>query len=362
MVSTSQSRLVICVENAHAIFSTQNGPSIQSQKSSNFMWGGSTSNVGYKRAERWGANVEKEIFDKDSKAYVETGVVMGGTAQGGIKDVGGVGLSGKVAVKGSVGTRYDKSSIAEGKQRLLGPSGGLGSTYAYSGRGDAQKSIGRSVYLLEPSFEGQVGMFKVNGKLKFVWLGDPKKVKNAGLDEFQGEISGLASLPIHQGVLGGAPALLAGYLNTLAQSYRKASIDQSGKNGQALGQALGIGEDMAIAGVQLAQVPATQFVAFKPGKSLNDQMGLSGSKAEISLKASAKYKWKAPSDPTKPGTNSLEIFLDYVKSGSLQYVDKLLSAQQNAVDIFSLKQETTSRLLTLKWETGKDFAVNPELD
>lgn len=329
---------------------------------SNFMWGGSTSSVGYKRAERWGANVEKEIFDKDSKAYVETGLVMGGTAQGGIKDVGGVGLSGKVAVKGSVGTRYDKSSILEGKQRLLGPSGGLGSTYTYSRRGDAQKSIGRSVYLLEPSFEGQVGMFKVNGKLKFVWLGDPKKEKRASIDEFQGEIGGAVTLPIHQGVLGGAPALLAGYVNTLAQSYRKASVEQAGKNGQALGQALGIGEDMTIAGIQLAQVPSTQFVAFPKGKSLNDQMGLSGSKAEMALKISAKYKWKAPSDPSKSGVNSLEIFLDYVKTGSLQYVTKLLAAQQNAVDMFSLKQETTSRLLTLKWETGKDFAVNPELD
>jgi hypothetical protein len=327
---------------------------------SNFMWGGSTSRVGYKRSERWAANVEKEVFGKDAKAYVETGAIGAGTAQGGIKDVGGVGMGGKVAVKGSMGTRYDQGSITEGKKRLLGPNAGLGSTYTYSGRGDAQKSIGKRVYQFEPSFEAQVAIFKVNGKAKLVWLGDPKKEKDfrAKLDEWSVEAAGQFLIPIHQGVLGGMPALMGGLVNSVAQSARRAVAAEAGSKskGQTLGMGLGMSEDAAISAIQLAGIPATQFTVFKAGKSLNDQMGLAGSKGEIGVKMGVKYK-KKPSE----AEGSWEISLDYVKSGQLMYVDKILAAQKNAVDLLTIKQETLSRLLTLKKEKGA-WAVNPELD
>ncbi|WP_055074298.1 DUF4157 domain-containing protein [Pseudanabaena sp. 'Roaring Creek'] len=330
---------------------------------SNYMWGGTTSSVGYKRAEKWAGNVEKEVFGKDDKAYVETGLVGAITAQGGIKDVGGVGLGGKLAVKGSGGTRYDQKGVKEGKKRLLQNQGGggLGDSYSYSGRGDAQESIGRRVYQLEPSFEATCAMFKMNGKAKFVWLGDPSKEKDlkAKLDEWSIECAGQVSIPIHQGVLGGMPALLGGMVNSVGQSVRRAAASESGSKskGQILGLLLGMSEDTAIAGAQVFGAPATQFTVFKPGKSLNDQMGLAGSKGEIGVKIGFKYK-KKPADDK----GEIEISLDYTKSGQLMYVDKILAAQQNAVDMLTVKQESFSRLATFKRDKTGNWAWNPELD
>ena len=321
---------------------------------SNYMWGGTTSSVGYKRAERWAGNVEKEVFGKNSKAYVETGAIVAGTAQGGLKDVGGVGLGGKASVKVGFGTRYDQASIKEGKKRLLGPTGDLGHSYEYSGRGDYQKSIGKSSYLLETALEGTVGPFKANGKAKWVWLGDPKKQKNASLDEWSIEASGTGSLPLHEGVLAGAPALLGQLINTLVQSGRNACTKQVSPGGQTAGLILGFSEDAAISCIQLAKVPAKEFVAFKPGKSLNENMGTKG-KGEIGVKLGVKYKKK-----TSDAEGSWEITIDYVKSGQVQHVNKILAAQQNAVDMITLKQESTSRLFTLKKEKGA-WSINPEL-
>jgi hypothetical protein len=305
---------------------------------SNFMWGGGTTGkAGYRRAERWASKVEKDIF-KGSKAYVETGAVMGVTAQGGIKDVGGVGLGGKVAVKGSFGTRYDEKSITEGKKAQ----GGLGTTHEYTGRGDAQKNIGRGVYVLEPSLEGSVGPFKLAGKAKLVWLGDPTKTKKwAPLDEWSIEGSGSATLPIHEKALGGLPELAAGFINRSIQSGRKASMEAVGKNPDALGSLMGAAEDATIAAVSLAQIAPKDFVPFKALSGLKE--GVAG-KGDIGVKITVKYKQKG-------ATKSWEVMVDYVKTGSLGVVDKLLAAQANAMDVFSMKQETSSRLVT--WKTEK---------
>ena len=120
---------------------------------SNFMWGGTTSSVGYKRAERWAGKVETDIFGKNDKAYGETGAIVGASARGGV-NVGNVGLEGKIEGKYGWGTRYDMKAIQEGKKRLFkgkNKKGDLGQTYDYGHRGDAQKSIGRRAKLSEVS-------------------------------------------------------------------------------------------------------------------------------------------------------------------------------------------------------------------
>lgn len=96
----------------------------------NFMWGGSTTSVGFKRSEQWAANVEKEAFKRDydkdtalssgvgSKAttneYVRFGALAGLGAE-----VGGIaGSVVDVAAGATVnaGAHYDQTSIEQAKK------------------------------------------------------------------------------------------------------------------------------------------------------------------------------------------------------------------------------------------------------
>lgn len=341
---------------------------------SNFMWGGTTSGVGYKRAEKWAANVEKEVFAaKDSKNYVESGALASGTAQGGIKNVGGVGLSGKVGAKASYGTRYDHKALAQGR----GGAANVGkTTHDYEGRGDAQKSLGRTVIQIEVPIEGQVAMFKVTGKVKFVAMENPAKSKdnlewyqtNIEFDEASAEASAQFLLPIHKDILGGLPEILGQFVNTVAQNMISASRNDAKQNPRILGSLVAFSEDAAISAVGISNISGQQFAAFTPGKSLNDISGFGGSKGEIGLRLGYKLKYKPGDIPADKKDEkgswlkgiSQEIQIDYVKSGTMLFVDKILEAQENAVDMLSIKQETLSRLFTLKYEKGGDWTINPE--
>ncbi|HWI07342.1 MAG TPA: hypothetical protein VNT54_07470 [Solirubrobacteraceae bacterium] len=96
----------------------------------NFMWGGSTSSVGFTRAEQWAANVEKEAFKRDydkdtalssgvgSKAttneYVRFGALAGigaevGGIAGSVFDVAG-------SASMSTGVHYDQTSVEQAKK------------------------------------------------------------------------------------------------------------------------------------------------------------------------------------------------------------------------------------------------------
>lgn len=96
----------------------------------NFMWGGSTTSVGFRRSEQWAANVEKEAFKRDydrdtalssgvgSKAttneYVRFGLLTGiGAEVGGIAgDLVGVAAGASM----NAGVHYDQTSVEQAKK------------------------------------------------------------------------------------------------------------------------------------------------------------------------------------------------------------------------------------------------------
>ncbi|PZO37071.1 MAG: hypothetical protein DCF19_19795 [Pseudanabaena frigida] len=342
---------------------------------SNYMWGGTTTSVGYKRAERWASKVEKDSFGLDDKGqakknFVETGLVGGGTASGGIKDVGGVGLSGKVGIKGSYGTRYDNKSITESRK------GKIGDIHDYTGRGDAQKKIGRTVVQVEIPAEGKVGIFKFTGKGKFIFLADPTqktfkmkdfKKKEDRLDEASFEAAMQVLIPVQKNLLGGLPELIGQFINGVATNILSSQRNDYEDNPRIMGSLLSIGSDASMSAVSIANLTGKQLEPFAKGKSLNEIQGFSGSSGEIGLRLGYKVKYK-PGDAQKDGDGdrirktgiSQEIQVDYVKAGTMMLVDRILEVQENAIDLLSIKQETLSRLFTMKYEKGGDWVINPE--
>jgi hypothetical protein len=356
---------------------------------SNFMWGGTTTSVGYKRAERWASKVEKDSFGLDDKGqakknFVETGMVGGGTASGGIKDVGGVGLSGKVGIKGSYGTRYDNKSISENRKKQGGQ---IGDTHEYTGRGldhyrqhgtlsGAQKKIGRTVVQVEIPAEGKVGIFKFTGKGKFIFLADPKektfkmkdfKKKEDRLDEASFEAGMQVLIPVQKNLLGGLPELIGQFINGVATNVLSSQRNDYEDNPRIMGSLLSIGSDATMSAVSIANLTGKQLEPFAKGKALDEIKGFAGSSGEIGLRLGYKVKYK-PGDAQKDDNGdrirktgiSQEIQVDYVKTGTMMLVDRLLEAQENAIDLLSIKQETLSRLFTMKYEKGGDWTINPE--
>ena len=346
---------------------------------SNFMWGGTTSSVGYKRAEKWAAKVEKESFGLDDKGqarknFVETGALAAVTASGGIKDVGGVGLSGKAGIKGSYGTRYNNKSIGESR----GGNDKIGETiYDYTSRGDAQEKIGLTSVQVEVPIEGQVGIFKVTGKGKFIFLADPKEKEfrkedihkmEDRLDEASFEAGAQILIPIHRNLLGGLPELIGQFINGIATNVLSSQKNDYKDNPRISGTLLSLGEDAAMSAVSAANISGKELVAFAPGKSLNEISGFAGSGGQIGLRLGYKAKYK-PSDAQKKDNKvdliratgmSQELQIDYVKTGTMLFVDQLLAVQENAVDVLTIKQETLSRLFTMKYEKGGDWVIQPE--
>jgi hypothetical protein len=83
-----------------------------------YIWGGASDDVGYKLAEMWAGDVEKEIFGldggpTDEDAYVENGAYLAGSAQ-----MGGSALGGAVQIRGNVGKKYNRASIKKAKGEI----------------------------------------------------------------------------------------------------------------------------------------------------------------------------------------------------------------------------------------------------
>lgn len=140
----------------------------------NFMWGGSTTSVGFKRAEQWAANVEKEAFKRDyardtalssgvgSKAttneYVRFGALAGigadvGGVAGSLFDVG-------AAVGVNAGTHYDQTSLEQAK----GGQANVGVPMTERGRfnlkhlGSGFVTFDTAVYAAIGPFSGEIGV------------------------------------------------------------------------------------------------------------------------------------------------------------------------------------------------------------
>jgi hypothetical protein len=233
----------------------------------NFLWGGSSTGVGWNRSEKWAAKVEKENFkDKSSftnvadsdeaGAYVETGGMAGAKAKGG---VGGVAeLEG--GAKYSTGQRYDHSSVSKLKQKGGGKIGEAMPVPLVRG---GQQKLGESVHHLEAGLSAKGGPFSGALKVGVDWS---TQNRNAGLAKLQAVKVGLeasATLPMTELVAGG----LGGYVVPLAASVAKgirqvtlAASQDKRSTSQNVGEVIGVGENGAMAITQIAQVPKEAFI------------------------------------------------------------------------------------------------------
>jgi hypothetical protein len=232
---------------------------------SNFIWGGSATAVGWKRSEKWAAQVEKENFkakpltggDSDeSGAYVETGGLAGAKAKGG---VGGVAeLEG--GAQYSTGQKYDHDSV-KGLKAKYGGELGKGDKLP-TGRLQV-KQIGESVHHLEFGFSAKGGPF--GGALK-VGVDWSTQQRNEGLAKLQAVKVGFeaaATLPFTDLIGGG----LAGYAIPLGASLAKGiraaatgTANDPRSASQNTGEVISVAENGAQAITQLAQVPKEAFV------------------------------------------------------------------------------------------------------
>lgn len=140
----------------------------------NFMWGGSTTSVGWKRSEQWAANIEKEAFKRDydrdtalssgvgSKAttneYVRMGMLTGISA-----DVGGIAgsiVDVSAGASMNAGVHYDQTSVEQAK----GGQGKVGVPMKERGRfnlkhlGSAFMSYDTAISASVGPFSGEIGM------------------------------------------------------------------------------------------------------------------------------------------------------------------------------------------------------------
>jgi len=232
----------------------------------NFIWGGSGTSVGWKRAEKWAAKVEKENFKDKSTfaaadsdeggAYVETGGLIGAKAKGGVGGVAELEGTGQY----STGQHYDYNSVKALKQKHGGKLGEADKLPTVRGQ---THHLGESVHHLEFGFSAKGGPF--GGALK-VGIDWSTQERNEGLAKLQSVKVGLeasATIPMTELVGGG----LGGYIMPLAASAAKgiraaatgAARDKRSTS-QNVGEITGGCENGATALTQLAGVPKEAFV------------------------------------------------------------------------------------------------------
>lgn len=200
----------------------------------NYMWGGSTTSVGFTRSEQWAANVEKEAFRRNysadtamssgvgSKAttneYVRFGALAGISAE-----VGGIAKS-IVDVEGSaatnLGVHYDQTSVEQAKKGREN----VGVPMKERARFNL-KHLGSAFTTFETSFSASVGPFSggVGMAMELMGRAHRDNDKNKDMSYPEGYVSINASL----GLSVPAPKFLlhaiARGLKNLIQPLQKAS-------------------------------------------------------------------------------------------------------------------------------------------
>ncbi len=230
----------------------------------NFIWGGSASAVGWKRAEKWAAKVEKENFkdkslnlggtgDSDEEdAYVETGGLAGAKAKGG---VGGVAdLEGSVGYKS--GKKYDYESVKKRK------SAGLGKASPLPKMRGLTEVLGESTHHLELAFSATGGPFAGGIKVALDWATEGKG-QRATLQSLTVALDASATLPMNELVAKGVGGYIPPLASNLAIAIRKAvqsAANEKSTVSQDVGTLISVGENGASSILQIAQVPQTAWV------------------------------------------------------------------------------------------------------
>lgn len=221
----------------------------------NFIWGGSTSAVGWKRAEKWAARVEKENIKGSSGAgegSVETGGLVGATAEGGVGGVATLGGS----VQYSSGKKYTKESIEKRK------TAGLGKESKLPWRRGLVEVIGESTHQLAFQFSASGGPFSGAVGVTLQWASHGPGTR-ATLTSLGVGFSASATLPMHELVGQGIGGYVLPVAATTAQAIRKAAANaanQKSAKEQDIGEVLHAAENGSTAILQIAQVPKDAWV------------------------------------------------------------------------------------------------------
>ncbi len=230
----------------------------------NFIWGGSGSSVGWKRAEKWAAKVEKENFkdkslnlggtgDSDEEdAYVETGGLAGAKAKGGIGGV--VDMEGSVGYKS--GKKYDYESVKARK------SAGLGKASALPKMRGLTEVLGESTHHLEFALSATGGPFSGGIKVGIDWA-TAGKGQTASLQSLTVSLDVAASIPMNELVAKGVGGYIPPLASNLAIAIRKAiqaAANDKSTTSQDVGTLISAGENGASSILQIAQVPQTAWV------------------------------------------------------------------------------------------------------
>lgn len=301
----------------------------------NFIWGGSATSVGYKRAEKWAAKVEKENFkdkainlggtgDSDEEgSYVETGGLVGAKAKGGI---GGVAeMEGSAQYK--TGKKYDYESVKALKSAGLGKASKL-PTF----RGQTE-TIGESVHHLEFALSTTGGPFSGGIKLGFDWA-TQKRQGMAKLQSVTVALEAGASIPMNELVAKGIGGYIPPLISNLVLGIRKAA-DLASKDKQTasqnVGSILSASENGATSIIQIAQVPQTVWT---PKFEVGGEPEAFSAPAEVKLSLTGGYdfiekEWK------------FEAKLEYIKG-----------IEVNA-GVLALKVKKGQKLVRVFYEGGK---------
>lgn len=216
----------------------------------NFIWGGSTSAVGWKRAEKWAAKVEKENIKggpDTGEGSVETGGLVGAKAEGGVGGVAKLGGSAQY----SSGKKYTKESIEKRK------AAGLGKESKLPWRRGMVEVIGESTHQLAFQFSASGGPFSGGLGVSFAWESHGPGTK-ATLTSLVVSFSAATTIPMDQLVFQG----IGGYLVPLAaminQALRKAAANAANEKttkSQDMGEIIHAAENGGTAIMQITQLP-----------------------------------------------------------------------------------------------------------
>ena len=203
---------------------------------SSLVWGGGTSDYAKAKADLWSRGVETEIFGAGAEGADESFVEMGGLAK--VAAEVGVGQAGKfeAEAKGSLGTRYDKTSLDNRK----------------GGAGEKNK---RSDGFFTQNVASKVG----RGAEKSVGRTSANVAVSAGLKLLDGALSGTAALELAvrgQGLHAEQRKGVQGAKSNVKLEELSFSIDVAGM--LPLG---GLAASVASLGLDLASYGRTRYLA-----------------------------------------------------------------------------------------------------
>jgi hypothetical protein len=307
---------------------------------SSFIWGGTSSFAGYKRAERWASKVEQEAFggnDETTKnTYVETGMLAGVGAEAKV-GVGNTQLGVGGGIKYTTGTRYTKASVESKKQQFLTQKGqftsgksALEQTYTPALRG-AQAKFGKSMHVLEFSGEVDAGLLKGEASFKLNWAApDTGSIdtawyqREAQFDGLEGEVAGTLSMPLGTGMA--VTPLVQAFVGN-AVTLIRSQLEKDKNTAKLVGNLANFTSDI---GGAMSSLLGNKMFEAKFGVE-DSAPGLSGS-ADYSLRVAIGYSPSDGVEITIAVESSQEISLD--------------------LEVFKGKQKKTRRVFGIKYKGG----------